>query len=66
MYNEAGEASLLEMPPGLSHQEKIDFLNREYRKWRLRVTHKDPEVAADASLRLERITKMRRELTDAK
>ncbi|MFQ5668662.1 MAG: hypothetical protein ACE5I7_19840 [Candidatus Binatia bacterium] len=52
------------MPAGLSHKEKLEFLNSEYRKWRTRVTHSDANVAAEASLRLERITKLRRELTD--
>lgn len=64
MFDEAEEESLVGVPAGLSHEGKLEFLNGEYRKWRTRVTHSDASVAAEASLRLERITKLRRELTD--
>ena len=65
MYGEADGEAAIGMPTGLSHEEKIDFLNKEYTKWRGRATHKDPKVAAEASLRLERITKLRQQLTEA-
>jgi tellurite resistance protein len=65
MYAGAADAALVGMPNGLSKEQKIEFLNNEFRKWRSRVTHQDPSVAADASARLERITRMRRELTNA-
>jgi len=65
MYDEAEEEQLIGIPADLSHEEKLEYLNSEYRRWRARVTHKDPEVAAEATLRLERITKLRRQLTDA-
>jgi len=64
MYDETEEEQLIGMPRDLSHEEKLEHLNAEYRRWRARVTHKDPEVAAEATLRLERITKLRRQLTD--
>ena len=65
MYDEAEDEALIGMPHGLSHEEKIDYLNKEYTKWRSRATHKDPKITAEASLRLQRITKMRRQLTEA-
>lgn len=65
MYDEAEEEQFIGMPTNLSHEEKLEYLNSEYRRWRARVTHKDPEVAAEAALRLERIAKVRRRITDA-
>ncbi len=63
-FHEGEDEKLIGMPSGLSREEKIAFLNEEYNKWRRRATHKDPKIAAEASLRLERITKLRRALTD--
>lgn len=63
MYEESDKSALVDMPRGLSETEKIEFLNREYRKWRSRVTHSDPSIAAEAALRLKRITKLRQGLT---
>jgi uncharacterized tellurite resistance protein B-like protein len=65
MYADAADDHLIGMPAGLSHDAKLEFLSSEYRRWRARVTHKDPGVAAEATLRLERIAKLRRRLTDA-
>jgi len=65
MYDEAEDEELVGMPSGLSKQEKVEFLNNEYRKWRSRATHRDPDVASEATLRMERIAKLRRHLTDA-
>ncbi len=63
MYGHKQDESLLDMPEGLSHAEKIAFLNREYKKWRARATHDDESVREEATRRLELITKLRRELT---
>ena len=65
MYGETREQDLIDMPQGLSDDEKRAFLNSEYRKWRARATHKDKQIAAEASLRLERITKLRAQLSEA-
>lgn len=65
MYDEPEDEHLVGMPAGLSEQEKIDFLNKEYKKWRSRSTHQNPEVASEATLRMERIAKLRRQLSDA-
>jgi len=65
MYQEQSAEALLDMPTGLSPEEKIAFLNKEYQKWRSRVTHKDPKIRTEAELRVARITKLRRELSDA-
>jgi len=64
MYGQQADESLLDMPPGLDHDEKIAFLNREYNKWRARATHEDEAVQTEATRRLQLITKLRRELTD--
>jgi len=64
MYDEVDDEQLIGMPSGLSDDEKREFLNKEYRKWRGRVTHKDPAVAAEATLRIERIRKLRRKLSN--
>lgn len=64
MYKDTTQEQLIEMPPGLSDDEKRDFLKKEYRKWRGRRTHADPEVATEAALRLDQIAKMRGQLGD--
>jgi len=64
MYEEVGDEQLVGMPVGLSDSEKREFLSQEYRKWRARVTHSDPKIAAEASLRLRRIAKLRGQLSD--
>ena len=56
--------ALLDMPTGLSIEEQISFLNREYQKWRSRVTHKDANIRTEAEIRLKRITERRRELDE--
>jgi tellurite resistance protein len=61
-HERAGE--LLAMPEGLSREEKIAFLNREYQKWRRRVTHADPEISLEAELRLKKIAEIRRRLEE--
>jgi len=65
MFEERKAQHVLDMPEGLSRQEQIDFLNREYRKWRGRATHPDPEMAAEATARLERIAAARRALEES-
>ena len=62
MFDEQRDDDLLGMPDGLSREEKIDFLNREYQKWRRRVTHQDGEIAAEAALRVKRIGEARKRL----
>lgn len=64
MYEGGDEEQFIGMPPGLSDEQKREFLSKEYNTWRNRVTHKDPQVATEAALRLERITKLRRQLSD--
>ncbi|MHC4952676.1 MAG: tellurite resistance TerB family protein [Planctomycetota bacterium] len=64
MYAQRSEESLIDMPAGLSREDKIAFLNREYQKWRSRATHEKEEVQLEASRRLELITRLRRELAD--
>jgi len=66
MFEKECEDALVDMPPGLSKEEQITFLNREYQKWRSRVTHQDAGIRAEAELRLQHITKLRRELSDGK
>jgi len=64
MYEEIGEENLVDMPADLTEAEKREFLNREYDRWRARVTHDDPDIAAEASLRIERIVKLRKRLSN--
>lgn len=59
MFGEGDVEALLGMPDGLSIPEKEKFLADEYRRWRGRVTHDDPKVAAEAALRLNHIAKAR-------
>jgi len=65
MFDQIDDEQSIGMPAGMTREEKIEYLNGEYRKWRSRATHKDPKVAAEASVRLERITKLRGQLVDA-
>jgi len=62
MFGELEDEVMLGMPPGLDDAAKRKWLATEYSKWRGRVTHATPEVAAEASIRLERITKLRTKL----
>ena len=62
MYGRDAEERLVEMPEGIDVQQKIDFLNKEYRKWRGRVTHADAKVRTEATMRLTAITKLRKKL----
>lgn len=64
-YGEGQDEALIGMPAGLTPDEKVRFLNEEFRRWRSRATNKDPQVAAEATLRLERIAKMRGQLSNA-
>ena len=65
MFDEIEEEDALGIPRGLSPEDKIKHLDQEYRKWRRRVTHSDPSVASDASMRMERIAKLRSQLSRA-
>jgi len=58
------DEQFMDIPPDLSSDEKREFLNQEYRKWRGLVTHKDPAIAEEAALRIKRIRKLRRKLND--
>lgn len=64
MFGEADAEKLLGVPEGLSTAEKKRFLSKEYKKWRARVTHNDPKVAAEASIRLKQIARARAALGD--
>ncbi len=66
MFEKQCEDALIDMPAGLSKEDQITFLNREYQKWRSRVTHQDASIRTEAELRLQHITKLRRELSDGK
>lgn len=59
MFEHAEDEQILGMPSGLSDQEKRAWLSSEYGKWRGRVSHANPDVAAEATIRLERIAKLR-------
>ena len=59
MFEHAEDESILGMPSGLSDEEKRAWLSAEYGKWRGRVAHANPDVAAEATIRLERIAKLR-------
>ena len=52
------------MPDGLSREEKIEFVNREYQKWLRLATHPDSEIATEANLRVKRLAEVRRRLED--
>ena len=64
MFREENHDDLLGMPNGLSREEKIEFLNREYQKWRQRVTHGDSEVATEAAFRVKKIAEARKRLEE--
>ena len=64
MFRERSRDSLLDMTTGLSTNEQISFLNREYQKWRTRVTHKDAKIRTEAEMRLKRIAERRREIDE--
>jgi hypothetical protein len=59
MFEHAEDEKILGMPSGLSDEEKRSWLSSEYGKWRGRVSHTNPDVAAEATIRLERIAKLR-------
>lgn len=59
MFEHAEDENILGMPSGLSDEEKRAWLSTEYGKWRGRVSHSNPDVAAEATIRLERIAKLR-------
>jgi len=54
---------ILGMPKGLSKEQKLDWIQSQYRKWRNRVTNKDSKVSAEASLMLGMLSKARTQLT---
>ncbi|MCS6897781.1 MAG: TerB family tellurite resistance protein [Nitrospira sp.] len=62
MYQDNSDEKILGIPDRLSDDQKREFLNKEYGKWKARVTHKDPKVAAEASMRLEIIARVRSKL----
>jgi hypothetical protein len=59
MFEHAEDESILGMPSGLSDEQKRSWLSTEYGKWRGRASHSNPDVAAEATIRLERIAKLR-------
>lgn len=64
MVRERSRDALLDMPAGLSTDEQISFLNREYQKWRSRVTHKDAIIRTEAEMRLKHIAARRHEIDE--
>ena len=62
MFSQASHESMLDMPTGLTREQKIRFLNRESQKWRSRVNHQNTKVRAEAEMRIQAVTKMRNEL----
>jgi len=62
MFGSENHDDLLGIPDGLSREEKIEFLNREYQKWRRRATHGNCEIATEATLRVKKIAEARQRL----
>ena len=65
MHQHNGEMSgyeMLGMPSSFTQQEQLEWINKEYRKWRTRVTNNDEKVSAEASIRLDLLSKLRTEL----
>lgn len=65
MHQHNGEMSgyeMLGMPSNFTQQEQLEWINKEYRKWRTRVTNNDEKVSAEASIRLDLLSKLRTEL----
>lgn len=62
MFSKNSEEALLGILPGLTKDEKVQFLNKEYQKWRGRVNHSDEKVRAEAELRIQAITRARKQL----
>lgn len=54
---------VLGMPKGLTKEQKHDWIQTQYRKWKSRVTNKDPKVAAEASLMLGMLSKAKTQLS---
>lgn len=52
----------LQMPRSLSRDEKLTWLHSEYRTWRKRQSHKDPDLATEANLKIDLIMKLITEL----
>lgn len=63
MFHGAEEDVVLGMPSGLDSKGKRKWLSAEYGKWRGRVSSSDPEIAAEAAMRLERIARLRATLS---
>jgi tellurite resistance protein len=59
MFQGAEDEVILGMPSGLDDASKRVWLSGEYGKWRGRVAHSNPDIAAEATMRLERIAKLR-------
>ncbi|EDN70945.1 secreted protein [Beggiatoa sp. PS] len=53
---------ILGMPIGLSKDQKLEWIQTQYRKWRNRVTNKDSKISAEASLMLGMLSKARTQL----
>ncbi|MBN1803886.1 MAG: TerB family tellurite resistance protein [Sedimentisphaerales bacterium] len=62
MFAQVSKESMLNMPPELTNEQKVQFLNKEYQKWRARVNHQDTKVRVEAEMRIQAITKLRHEL----
>jgi len=64
IFRERGEDAGLGIPEGASREERIAFLNKEYKKWRSRAVSHNSEVAMEAGLRLKRIASARRRVEE--
>jgi len=62
MFAQTSRESMLDMPTGLTKEQKIKFLNKEYQKWRARVNHQNAKIRTEAEMRIQAITKLRHDL----
>ena len=55
----------LQMPDGLSRDETLQWLAKEYKRWQPRQNHADQEIRDEAKKRIELIATRRRKVRDA-
>lgn len=60
--NESSVFERLGMPKNLTKEQKHEWIQTQYRKWKSRVTNKDPKLAAEASLMLGMLAKAKTQL----
>jgi hypothetical protein len=64
MYDSSRRNQAISIPAEATPEEKRRYINREYEKWRRRVTSTDPAVKKEAEERLSALAKLRRELDE--